>query len=73
MTNTIAIAGASGRMGQMLIDAVREAPDCTLAGALDIAASPAIGKDAGSLSGQSTGVLITSDFTPRAAGQPSAD
>jgi 4-hydroxy-tetrahydrodipicolinate reductase len=62
MTNTIAIAGASGRMGQMLIDAVREAPDCTLAGALDIAASPAIGKDAGSLSGQSTGVLITSDL-----------
>jgi 4-hydroxy-tetrahydrodipicolinate reductase len=62
MTHTIAIAGASGRMGQMLIDAVREAPDCTLAGALDIAASPAIGKDAGSLSGQSTGVLITSDL-----------
>ncbi|MEY4345190.1 MAG: hypothetical protein RL032_1022 [Pseudomonadota bacterium] len=62
MTHTIAIAGASGRMGQMLIDAVREAPDCTLAGALDIAASPAIGKDAGSLSGQATGVLITSDL-----------
>jgi 4-hydroxy-tetrahydrodipicolinate reductase len=62
MTHTIAIAGASGRMGQMLIDAVREAPDCTLAGALDIAASPAIGKDAGALSGQATGVLITSDL-----------
>ena len=61
MTHTIAIAGASGRMGQMLIDAVRAAPDCTLAGALDMASSPSIGKDAGSFSGQPTGVLITSD------------
>ena len=62
MTHTIAIAGASGRMGQMLIDAVREAPDCALAGALDIAASPSIGKDAGSFAGQPTGVLITADL-----------
>jgi 4-hydroxy-tetrahydrodipicolinate reductase len=62
MTHTIAIAGASGRMGQMLIDAVRAAPDCTLTGALDIAASPAIGKDAGAYSGQPTGVLITADL-----------
>jgi 4-hydroxy-tetrahydrodipicolinate reductase len=62
MTHTIAVAGASGRMGQMLIDAVREAPDCTLAGALDLASSPAVGKDAGSFSGQPTGVLITADL-----------
>ena len=62
MTHRIAIAGASGRMGQMLIDAVRAADDCTLTGALDIAASPAIGKDAGSFSGQPTGVLITADL-----------
>jgi len=62
MTHRIAIAGASGRMGQMLIDAVRAADDCTLTGALDIASSPAIGKDAGSFSGQPTGVLITADL-----------
>ena len=31
-----AIAGASGRMGRMLIDAVEAAPDFTLAGTLDI-------------------------------------
>jgi 4-hydroxy-tetrahydrodipicolinate reductase len=43
MTHNIAIAGASGRMGHMLIEAVRNAPDCALTGALDIAASPAIG------------------------------
>ncbi len=32
----IAVAGASGRMGQMLIDAVKAAPDCTLSGTLDL-------------------------------------
>ena len=69
MTHSIAIAGASGRMGQMLIDAVRAADDCTLAGALDIAGSPSLGLDAGAFSGQATGVLITSDV--RAALQSS--
>jgi 4-hydroxy-tetrahydrodipicolinate reductase len=34
----IAVAGASGRMGQMLIEAVKAAPDCHLAGTLDIGA-----------------------------------
>lgn len=62
MTHKIAIAGASGRMGQMLIAAVRAADDCTLSCALDMADSPAIGRDAGSFSGQTTGVLITSDL-----------
>jgi 4-hydroxy-tetrahydrodipicolinate reductase len=59
----IAIAGASGRMGQMLIEALRAADDCVLSGALDIAASPAIGHDAGAFAGQTTGVLITADIT----------
>jgi 4-hydroxy-tetrahydrodipicolinate reductase len=68
MTHKIAIAGASGRMGQMLIDAVRAADDCTLAGALDIATSPAIGQDAGAFAGQSTGVLISSDLRQGLAG-----
>jgi 4-hydroxy-tetrahydrodipicolinate reductase len=49
-------------MGQMLIDAIRAADDCRLSGALDIASSPAIGKDAGSFSGQPTGVLISADL-----------
>jgi 4-hydroxy-tetrahydrodipicolinate reductase len=59
---SIAIAGASGRMGQMLIEAVRAADDCVLSGALDIAASPAIGHDSGAFAGQTTGVLITADI-----------
>lgn len=58
----IAVAGASGRMGQMLIDAIRQADDCTLAGALDIAGSPALGQDAGSFGGQRTGVTISADL-----------
>jgi 4-hydroxy-tetrahydrodipicolinate reductase len=32
----IAVAGASGRMGRMLIEAVEAAPDCTLAATMDI-------------------------------------
>lgn len=40
----VAVAGASGRMGHMLIEAVIAADDCQLAGALDIASSPAIGQ-----------------------------
>jgi 4-hydroxy-tetrahydrodipicolinate reductase len=62
MVQSIAIAGASGRMGQMLIEAVQADPDCTLTGALDLVSSPSIGKDAGAFSGQPTGVLITSDL-----------
>jgi len=59
----VAIAGASGRMGHMLIEAVRASDDCALAGALDIAASPAIGTDACAFLGQSCGVPITADLT----------
>jgi 4-hydroxy-tetrahydrodipicolinate reductase len=62
MTHAIAIAGASGRMGHMLVDAVRAADDCHLAAALDRADSPAIGQDAGAFGGQTTGVLISADI-----------
>jgi 4-hydroxy-tetrahydrodipicolinate reductase len=58
----IAVAGASGRMGRMLIEAVRDADDLALAGALDIAGSPAIGQDAMAFLGATSGVSITSDL-----------
>jgi 4-hydroxy-tetrahydrodipicolinate reductase len=58
----IAIAGASGRMGRMLIEAVTGSPDVELAGALDVEGSPAIGMDAGAFAGQLTGVVIQSDL-----------
>ena len=58
----IAVAGASGRMGHMLIEALREAQDCRLAGALDIEGSPAIGSDAAAFLGFTSGVPIVSDL-----------
>ena len=58
----VAVAGASGRMGRMLIEAVRGADDMVLAGALDIAASPAIGQDATGFLGATSGVKITADL-----------
>jgi len=64
----VAIAGASGRMGRMLVEAVLAAPDCTLAGALDVAGSPAIGQDAAAFAGRSTGVAITADLRAGLAG-----
>ena len=59
----IAVAGASGRMGRMLIEAVSLADDMVLAGALDVAASPAIGQDAAAFQGKASGVNITADLT----------
>nr|MDP2192043.1 4-hydroxy-tetrahydrodipicolinate reductase [Rhodoferax sp.] len=63
MTHRITVAGASGRMGQMLIEAVRAADDCELAGALEVAASPAMGADAMAFLGQISGVAITADLS----------
>ena len=58
----VAVAGASGRMGHMLVEAIQAADDCVLAGALDIAASPAIGADASAFLGHTSGVAITADL-----------
>ena len=57
----IAVAGATGRMGHMLIEAIAQSDDCRLAGALDIASSPALGQDASAWTGQASGVLVTAD------------
>ena len=58
----VAVAGASGRMGQMLIEAIRASGDCQLAGALDIPASPAIGNDAAAFLGHASGVPVSADL-----------
>ena len=60
--HAIAVAGATGRMGHMLIEAIAQAQDCHLAGALDIAGSPALGQDASAWRGQPSGVTVTSDL-----------
>jgi len=49
-------------MGRMLIEAVRDAADCSLAGALDVAGSAAIGSDAGAFLGFDSGVPIVDDL-----------
>jgi 4-hydroxy-tetrahydrodipicolinate reductase len=58
----IAIAGASGRMGRMLIEAVLDDPDARLAGALDRPGTAQLGQDAGALLGKTTGVVLTDDI-----------
>lgn len=59
----IAIAGANGRMGHMLIEAVLKADDAVLTGALDVPNSPSLGNDAGLFLGEKTGVTIESDMS----------
>lgn len=58
----IAVAGASGRMGKMLIETIAAADDANLAGALDIPQSAFLGTDAGLSLGKVTGVLIESEL-----------
>ncbi|MDB5961881.1 MAG: 4-hydroxy-tetrahydrodipicolinate reductase [Massilia sp.] len=50
----IAVAGASGRMGMMLIEAIGQSPDTVLSGALDIGAD---------LAAQLSGARVLIDFT----------
>lgn len=58
----VAIAGASGRMGQMLIEAVTGTGDCQLSGALDVPGSSGLGQDAAAFAGKSSQVTITPDL-----------
>jgi 4-hydroxy-tetrahydrodipicolinate reductase len=57
----VAVAGAGGRMGRMLIEAILAAPDLSLAGALDAADSPVIGQDAAAFLGRASGVTVVAD------------
>ncbi|HEY4957119.1 MAG TPA: 4-hydroxy-tetrahydrodipicolinate reductase [Caldimonas sp.] len=57
----VAIAGASGRMGQALIEAVVASSDLVLSAALDLAASPAVGSDATAFLGRPGGVKVSAD------------
>ena len=57
----IAIAGATGRMGRMLIETVLNSADAQLVGALEHNSCPQLGEDAGSFLGKKTGVIISSD------------
>ena len=58
----LAIAGASGRMGRMLIEAGLAEPGATIGAALDRTDSPDIGRDCGEFLGRVTGARVTSDL-----------
>jgi 4-hydroxy-tetrahydrodipicolinate reductase len=64
----IAITGAGGRMGRMLVEAVLASSDCRLSGALDTPASPGIGQDVGAFAGYPTGIHVTADLHAGLAG-----
>ena len=58
----IAIAGASGRMGRTLIEAVLRAEGVKLAAALEQKGNAHVGRDAGELAGSPCGVKVTDDI-----------
>ena len=58
----IVVAGASGRMGKTLIEAIAGSNDAVLAGALDQSGSPALGREAAEFMGRESGVLIGADI-----------
>ena len=58
----ICVAGATGRMGRMLIEAVWNADDCQLGGALELAGNAAMGQDPAAFLGRNSGVAITADM-----------
>jgi len=60
----VAVAGASGRMGHALIEAIAASPDLALAAAFDLAGSAAVGSDAAAFLGRPAGVVVGAD--PRA-------
>ncbi len=61
----LVIAGAGGRMGRTLINAIAATRGVTLAGAAEAAGSAMIGRDAGELAGLgANGIKVTSDVAP---------
>lgn len=58
----IAIAGVSGRMGRVLVEAVLNAADMKLVGAVSRANNSIVGQDAAAFLGRHTGVNVTADI-----------
>jgi 4-hydroxy-tetrahydrodipicolinate reductase len=63
MIAKLVVCGAAGRMGRLLVALIRETEGAVLAGAVEAEAHPALGRDAGELTGGGTlGVTLTSDY-----------
>ena len=61
----VVIAGAGGRMGRTLIQAIAAGKGLALAGAVDAEGSAVIGRDSGELAGLGpNGIKVTSDVAP---------
>ena len=57
----VAVAGASGRMGRALIEAIAASPDLVLAAAFDVEGGAAVGSDAAAFLGRPSGVVVSGD------------
>ncbi len=68
MSRNVVIAGASGRMGRALLEALASAHDLRLHAALDRPGSPAIGRDAGELAGAALGIAVMDDVAKALTG-----
>ena len=64
----IAIAGSTGRMGKMLLEAVFRSPDMILHAALEREGHPAIGRDVGEIIGEQLNTPIQADISPALKG-----
>ena len=59
------VAGAGGRMGRTLIEAISDTAGAVLVGAVEAAGAAAIGRDAGELAGLGVnGILVTEEIEP---------
>jgi len=62
MSTRIAVTGAAGRMGRIIVELARERPGLALTGAFERPGSPLLGTDAGTLAGGSPlGVPLSAD------------
>ena len=57
----LAIAGVGGRMGRALLEAAAEIPEAGICGALEHATSPLMHTDAGLLSRNAAGIIVSAD------------
>lgn len=68
MPTRMIVCGAAGRMGRTLTQLIAGSENAILAGAVEAAGNPTVGKDAGSVAGvQDLGILIVDDYAAVAA------
>lgn len=68
MAANLVVCGSAGRMGRLIVNLIREAPDATLAGAVEAEGHAALGRDAGEVAGAGAiGVKLTADYAAVAA------